>query len=164
MKVRVIALVGRMSSPTTPASVLTQNPPTGLPPATSTLELPLPRALQNLARDEPLREVLSFSALFGIAPEDLGGPESSDSRADPGSGEASIGFVSPPLGVDRLFLEALPCSGEGARGRFKVLATPGQPLEAPLHGLGALDLPVYSEVIELTGPVNELFRELGDGG
>src|ERR1700748_1838161 len=153
-----------MSSPTAPPAVLTKYAPTGLHTATSTLELPFPRASQNLARDKRLGEVLLLPSLFRIDSKDLGGPEGSDPRTDPGSGESSVRLVPPALGVDRFALQVFPGSGEGARSRFKVLTALGQPLEVPLQGLGALDLPVYPEVVELAGAVDELVGELGGGG
>src|SRR6201984_244481 len=162
MKGRVVALIGGVSSPTAPPAVLTKYAPTGLHPPTSTLELPFPRASQNLARDKRLGEILLLPSLFRVDSEDLGGPEGSDPRTDPGSGESSVRLVPPALGVDCFALQVFPGSGEGARGRFKVLTALGQPLEAPLQGLGALDLPVYPEVVELPRPIDELLTELGD--
>src|ERR1700747_3473488 len=164
MKGRVVALIGGVSSPTAPPAVLTKYAPTGLHPPTSTLELPFPRASQNLARDKRLGEILLLPSLFRVDSEDLGGPEGSDPRTDPGSGESSVRLVPPALGVNRFALQVFPGSGEGARGRFKVLTAPGQTLEGPLQGLGALDVPVYPEVVELASAVDELFGELGGGG
>src|SRR6201985_2480738 len=110
MEVRVVALIGRVSSPTAPAAVLTKNAPTGLHTGTSTLELPLPRASQNLARDERLCEVLLLPSFFAPSSEDLRGPEGPDPCSDSSTRESPVGFVPPPLCVDRFALEVLPCS------------------------------------------------------
>src|ERR1700747_3176815 len=100
MEVQVVALIAWVSSPTAPPAVLTKYAPMGLHTGTSTLELPLPRASQNLASDKHLGEILLFSPFFGPASEDLCGPKGPDPGLDSSTCEPPVGLVPSPLRVD----------------------------------------------------------------